>query len=524
MATITELVTKFSFKGNLSKLEQFNKGLGGAVAQAAKVAGAVKAMQLAINAFTIGTMASLAPLANLSNKTGIATDRIQELEYATIRAGGSGEELKGTLANLSQKIVEAGTTGSADFFRLGVSVRDVNGKLKSADAVLLDVGQKLKNIKSDSQRVSIASKLGIDAGTLSMITKSRSEISALTDEAKQFGLVTREQAAKITQFNASISSLKFAMSAIQNQVAIALSPELKNLSDGFRELIKDNKEWIKDGIVELSRWIKIIGRGITRVTKFLWDFAVALTGSEKGAMLLGAAIALLLSPITATMVAIAAIILIVDDLIVAFKGGKSVIRDFFLEFFGVDIQPILQGLVKEVKRIFTLIQQLFKDLFDGVKDIFSGIGKLLKGDFIGAFKDIYKGITKIFSGIGSFLMGYFSPLFKWLKNSIWGLLPDWAKWVLGKMGITVEDNSDGGDSSFSDSEANAAKQAFQQQSLTPNNMTNNNSYTQGSRVVNTNVNVAMTTNDPQLAGESIKNTLEQSVRDAGAQFSAMGGL
>ena len=63
----------------------------------------------------------------------------------------------------------------AIFDKMGISVKDATGKVKSADVVMEELRQKLKGLEK-TEKISILSKLGIDRSMLTML-ESRMKVS-----------------------------------------------------------------------------------------------------------------------------------------------------------------------------------------------------------------------------------------------------------------------------------------------------------------------------------------------------------
>jgi len=162
---------------------------------------------------------------------------------------------------------------------------------------------------------------------------------------------------------------------------------LESLSDSFADVLADNSEWIDDGIEATIEFAQNLGDALVRLAPFILTagaaFAIATIGTSGFATALG----FLISPAVLITAGILAIALVLDDLIVAFRGGESVIANFFEEFFGWDIQPLLIGIVDGFKAAFATVTNLVSGLFDGIVKIFSGIGDILSGNFCGGVFD-----------------------------------------------------------------------------------------------------------------------------------------
>jgi hypothetical protein len=408
MALVAELVTKFTFIGNLSRLKGFNTGLAKGITLAAKAAAGITVATGAITTFVVKTMSGADAMAQLAKNTGVSIEKIQTLGYAASMSGSSQEALEGTLKSLSKTIGSAAQKGSADFSRLGISVRDANGNIKKADTILMEVGQSFKRLNlSMQEQQSFASALGIDDSLLQMLNKSSSEMAVLQARAKALGVISDAQAKKIINFNNSVKTLKFGMQSLARQAAIGLSPVIQNLSNKFIDFLSKNKFY--EGIEKLAKGFEFVVDGAIRLIKFMDDLIDA-TITWKGAILvLGAVFAM--TPIGKMVLLITGLLLIIDDLVVAFRGGKSVIRDFFKEFFGIDITPVLRNMVEWFKKAVKWLKDMEKEfhIFSSITvGVLSGlfVGKVASGmrSLVSVLGIIGKAFTMLMSPIGLFML------------------------------------------------------------------------------------------------------------------------
>jgi len=378
MAVVTELVTEFKFNGSTAPLKDFNAGLDTAIGFLTKTVAAVAAVGVAIDAFVISTLHGVDSIIQLSKTSGVGIEKIQELGYAASVSGSSVEAMNSTISSLSQKIGGAAQKGSEDFARLGISVRGANGQVKKADQVLEEVGSRFRSLRlSMQEKQNFASALGIDPSLVQLLNKTSGEVALLRERARSLGVVTEAQAEEIEKFNNSITTLKFGMSALQTQVAIGLAPAIKELAEYFTDLLASNKELVVDGIKEIVKWFGYFFEMLGRVWPWIVAVGVAFIALKVAALGLSGVMAILLSPVVLITAAIVAAVLIVDDLIVAFRGGKSVIRDFFLEFFHWDIRPALQEIVDQFFKMLDVMKTDVKNFFDFFFGIFDAVAKAL---------------------------------------------------------------------------------------------------------------------------------------------------
>lgn len=380
---INELVTKFDFQGSTKPLTDYNSALGSSIKLTMTGVAAVASAAAGFAAWTSSILAGIDPVVQLSRQTKVAVGTIQELGYVASVSGSSADALQGTIASLSQKIGEAAQKGSADFARLGISVRDANGQVKSADTVLAEVGNRFKQLGlSMNEQAGIAGALGIDSSLLQMLNKTNSEIDGLRANARAMGVLSQEQADNAVKFNDAMTTLKFGLSSVKQMMAVGLAPEMARLAEAFSKLLADNKDWIISGLQWTARVLGDTVAAIGRLMPVLGLMAGGFVVAKVAALGFGGVMAIVFSPVTLITAAIAAVLLIIDDLIVAMNGGKSVIRDFFQEWFGIDIVPIIQGIIDKVKEVIGL----FIDFNKAIVNLGGAAGRKIM-EFFGGGED-----------------------------------------------------------------------------------------------------------------------------------------
>ena len=543
MAEVTELITKFSFEGSTSPLRNYNTSLGKSVKLLGSMGAALGMAAFAVAKWASGVSQSLQPLFDLSEQTGVAVASIQELSFVAEQSGSSAQALESSLSGLGAKIGEAAQKGSEDFSRLGISVRDANGHVKSTDTILGEVGNSFKRLGlSMAEQQGYAEALGIDSSLISMLRQTSAETENLKQRARDLGITLSPEDIKgLKEYNESISEMDAAMSGLKNLIAVAIVPELEDLAEGFSDLLAENQEWIVEGVEATVELVVDLVDALKRLAPFILAtgaaFAVATIGTAGFATALG----LVFSPAAGLIAAM----LILDDLIVAFHGGNSLIADLFQELLGFDIQPVLKTIVSGFKEAFKVVTDLVTGLFDGIVKIFSGIGDILSGNFSEGFEKIGEGFMEIidlwaeafrsvFGKIGEGFMeiidlwaegfrSIFGGVFDWLKQKALDILPDWVVKLIGGAGDAVSaaagiagdvGNWVGG--LFGGEDMIAKSQAMQ-----PGGAVTNVGGA-SSRVEQT-VNMEIRTSDPERAGKAASDGMQRQLDDAKTQ-SRRGGM
>ena len=178
MASQVELVTKFSFLGSLQPLQKLNKGLDVSIASIAKFGAGLGIGAIALNGFNLSLVDQIDQQNDLAITLGVSIQALQEWGYVAQLSGSSAQAYESSIGGLSQAIGDtANDVGRAKaiFEKMGISVKDATGKVKSADIVMEELRQKLKGLEK-TEKISILSKLGIDRSMLQMLESSDESI------------------------------------------------------------------------------------------------------------------------------------------------------------------------------------------------------------------------------------------------------------------------------------------------------------------------------------------------------------
>lgn len=134
----------------------------------------------------------------MAERTGVGVEAIQELRFAAEQADVPLEALESGLVRLNNRMGEAAGGNQeavALFDRLGVSVKDAEGNMRSADDVLGDIADAMNNAGSAAERQAIGQDLlGKGFAQLApMLAQGRAGLAATREEAQRLGLVLDAQ-------------------------------------------------------------------------------------------------------------------------------------------------------------------------------------------------------------------------------------------------------------------------------------------------------------------------------------------
>ena len=415
MAVVNEVVTRFSFQGDLRPQREFNTGLDSSIKLLAGVAAGITAASGAMFAWANSIFNTIDPMVQLSRETGVSLESIQELGYAASVNGSSLDAVSASVREMTKRIGEFEQLGTGPakevVENLGISFRDANGEIKAADQVMLELTDTMAGM-SESERMNVLDKLGIDPSMIQLLSSTSEEVEGLRARAQRLGVVTQEQGGAVDSYNDSLTTLRFGMQGIQNMVAVGFAPMMGDLVDRFVNLLEANQDLIMNGLNWLGEVVASTMGMLERMWPVLAAVAVGFAIAKVAAIGFGGVMSIILSPLVLWTAGILGAILIIDDLIVAFQGGKSVIADFFESFFGIDIRPALQAIVAAVEETVALMIEVFSPAVDAIGSIFKAVVAIIQGDFGAAWEHIGDAMASMVE----FALGLFTRLFTTLAE------------------------------------------------------------------------------------------------------------
>ena len=190
MATLRELVATFGIKTDKGSIKKSEAALN-KFKNAAKAAVTIFASGMIVNSIRNITNEVAAMGDNIdktSKRLGVNAQALQELRFAGNLAGVSNESLSMSLRLVQKSALEASQgskTYVEDFARLGVTVTDANGQLKSAEQLISEMGDGFNALTSDTEKTALAQSLLGRSGSelLPLLAQGTEAIKAQRKEA-----------------------------------------------------------------------------------------------------------------------------------------------------------------------------------------------------------------------------------------------------------------------------------------------------------------------------------------------------
>jgi hypothetical protein len=243
---LKDMVTK-GLDGLSKKLQTFEvrtQVLGGAMTAAG---GAI------VGGFVVAAKQAAAfgsEIADLQGRTNLSAEALTGLKYACEQTGAQlGNVQMGvkTLSTQAMQSLKSDTNDAALAFKtLGVSVRNSDGSMKTSEKLFFEVGNALRNVKDETVRTDIATKLLGRGGMMLMpiFNDAGRSLKDFMDEAKSLGLVLDQQTVnKLDDLDDAMAKVKAQTGVMGRIMAVIAVPVLLDLTKKISGLLASISKW-----------------------------------------------------------------------------------------------------------------------------------------------------------------------------------------------------------------------------------------------------------------------------------------
>lgn len=411
------LASKIGGLGNAaSKVQGGMRGLAGA---AGGLGGALGAL---VPAVSVAGMAALAKgaidtaddFAKMSAKTGASVEQLSKFKQAADLGGSSIEEVGNSMLKLNRALGTGEGPAIEALKTLGINANDANGKLKSTDAIMLEVADKFKAMPDGANKSALAMQLfgksganmipmlnggskAIDGLNATMTTKFAKAAEVFNDrittiQAKLMELGVQLADVLMPVFNGLMSLIETIVSAIGGLPGpiqaiilsvVALTAVLVILAPAISAIISiaGVLAGLKIGAT-IAGWAALAGPAITAISAAFSGLLAFLTGT-----LLPGLLAFFSGPVGWTVLAVAAVV----AMAIAFRKPLGDFVTWLWEW-GKPISSfwagLWNGLVNVVNTAAATIKSVFTGVGTAIKAVLNGVLRGVFGAVNGAIGNI----------------------------------------------------------------------------------------------------------------------------------------
>lgn len=420
------------------------KGMGEAESGMEKLVGYAKAAVAAFAALKIGQWAKaiineVAKVGDrfdkLSKRTGLTTQKLQELEHAAELSGASLGDIETSLRRLQASQVDASeglATYTREFDRLGVQIKNEDGTFKDTTQLLVEMADGMKNLSSDAERTQVATKLLGRSGTklIPMFKEGSAAMRDMMGEVQALGgALDKDLIASSAEYIDNQRRMVLVTRGLKTLLGKAFLPIINKLYKAFFEWYKVNREWIFLKVGPILKGVAQVGgsvfKAITSIVKIFTNWIGKLTPLEKGIGKIGLAIIgisalLMMGPIGQLLILAGLIALIIDDFMTWREGGKSVIGDLvnsLSQLLGVDVEAWLEKGIELFSRAGEMAKAVFQTMFETV---FAFVQFLIDvwDDPEKAWTEFIDRVKWIWMDFFEFVQEHFGDLITWFDEEV----------------------------------------------------------------------------------------------------------
>lgn len=393
-------------------------------------------------------------LGKIADRIGADAPKLQSWAVASKLAGGSVQSFYGTAERLGGELQRIAVTGKSrllPFFEsMGVATLDAAGKARDVFDVLTDVAEAVEGMDKATSS-GMLKRLQLDVGTIGLLQMGKKGMQDLIRYERELGVFQKEDTVIAANYNDAMDrltrSLNMTFLPVMRMFAPVLTEAAKAMTSAFVFMQKHS----------LALEIALAGIALVvtaLVLPSLWSLFIAI----------------MTNPITWIIAAIVGLILILEDLYVYAKGGKSQFEDLWKTLgTGEEVMAALQGawdfLKAAAQFAWEILKFILKDLITrflyllkfiamlgvGAMNVFKAIGGFINDYFITPLENAWNTLKKIIDnlpsldGVKDFLGGRYEQFFTPITPQLAGAGAGGNKTLeIGKIDIhTQATNADG---------------------------------------------------------------------------------
>jgi len=397
-------------------INQASTAAAGLLKSAGPLGGALGALAPAV---TIGGITALAmksleaadAMNDLSQRTGVSVEALSRFKKAAGMSGTDIDSVAKSLAKFSKTIYE----GKADkgLASLGLSANDATGKLKTADAVMLEVANKFKAMPDGIEKTALSMQLFGKSGAdmIPMLNMGGDAIE------KMGGKMTTAFAQKADEYNDKLAMIQGKIGGMATSLMIALIPALDAVASAvlaFTDAITKMPGWLQ-AVIGLTIAFNIALTALAPAIIVVSGLLTSMAGIGLGATLAGWAGAI--APVVAGLATLVAGFVTAPVLIGVALVAAGVAIFTFRDQIGKTFQNIWATIADPKTGFIAIIGLAWNTMVDGMKayladlvkpvtDTWNAIVNSIRGAINGAIRLAGQGINALIDQANRLLSAY----------------------------------------------------------------------------------------------------------------------
>ena len=386
--------------GGLGRMGQAAKGVGGLMGALLPV-GAVAGL----TAIAKGSIDAADNLNDMSQRTGVAVESLSRFGQAAQDSGSSIEGVAKGMGQLAKRITDPSSAASKALSGIGVATRDAQGKVRSLDAVMLEISDRFAKMPDGAEKSALAMQLFGKSGVelIPMLNQGRAALEQYQ------ATISGDMAKSADEFNDSLNAIGRSLSGPFNEAVTALLPAITSIAQGIVGIIKAFTALPQP----VQATLLVIGGLLTALVALAPAISAIISIGSAIAGLFAAGGVLASAGSIIAGIATAFIVLITGPLgIVALLVAAGVAIYAFRDQIGAAFNAVVNFIGAAFNKIGSLLKAgaqaymnyyvkpilgFFKGLYDGAVAIFGKIGSAIGKAFeavVGTIKNVFRSVLQ----------------------------------------------------------------------------------------------------------------------------------
>lgn len=398
-----------------------------------------------VGSFLVGVAESVGRLGDeigkSSERLDMAAGALQELRYAAGRTEVDVAELEAGLRVVGRNAYEAANgnkEAAKSFAKLGVRVKDSNGKLKPSEQLLTEAADGIAKLTNHTERAALSTKVfGRSAGPalVPLLKLGSKGIADLRARARDLGGVLDDDLIRLAgEWDDSMKDVHDGVQGLKNAIGRALLPTMTKLNNAWVKLLMKHGDFIRQ---RLFRVVEGLGKAFGAFVELLANAADAiaewaknldpLAGKFLSLGVAAAALAIILTlPAGSILLLIALVGLLIDDFYAWRDGGKSVLGDLLRSFeeFG--------SAFPAMSKAISFLGENIKVVFESIIQLVGSVVQLLFtvwDDPRAALRDFGQQVETLFGGLTDRIIERWKAVVDFIVGAVRSVMPK-VGWVL----------------------------------------------------------------------------------------------
>lgn len=241
-------------------------------------------------------------MSKAAQRSGVTTEALSRLAWAGELSDVALESLTGSMYRLANGMAAAASGKDKDlaaiFSGLGIAITDAEGRLRSADLVMVDIAEVFANLENGADKTALAVKLFGRSGAelIPLLNNGRKGLADVAAEADRLGItISTDMGRSAEAFNDNLTRVQATARGIALKVAKEVLPSLERLSEKLADpAFVENAQATAGKVVAALGTIASVIETITNLISGAadaWNSFTGLVGKLQGMDMFGNPIA-----------------------------------------------------------------------------------------------------------------------------------------------------------------------------------------------------------------------------------------